>query len=278
MTRIQAYGRTRPYLFITKGRRVLRSSYRAVILLVALIITGCTNLSTNSPSSSNKSSAESYTQLGIRYLQAGDTVSAKSSLQRALAVDGDFAPALNGLGLVFQAEREPGLAEDYFRKAVQADPSSAMVQNNFGAFLYSIGRFDEACDALARATEDPFYPQRAQAFENLGLCYRLVGKDGAAEFVLDRSLTLSPDRPVALIEMADLKTEQGNFRQASQLFERFRNLVESGRIEHNAKSLWVGVRLAREQGRASRAATYALLLKNQYPDSNEYKKYMESGR
>lgn len=259
---------------------MLIRSFRAVLLVFALFLSGCTSLSSPSMSADSKqSSVESYTQLGISYLQAGDTVSAKSSLQRALEFDGDYAPALNGLGLVFQTERETKLAEDYFRQAVQADPNSAMVRNNFGAFLYSQSRFEEACAELARATEDPFYPQRAQAFENLGLCYRLIGKDGAATFVLERALMLSPDaRPAALIELADLRIEAGEVRQAAELFQDFRDLVDSGRANHNAKSLWVGVRIARYQGSASRAVTYALLLRTQYPESEEYKKYMESGR
>ncbi len=259
---------------------MLIRNFRAILLVFALLLTGCTGLSSSSMlANSKQTSVESYTQLGVRYLQAGDTVSAKASLQRALELDGDYAPALNGLGLVFQTEQETKLAEDYFRQAVQADPDSAMVRNNFGAFLYSQNRFEEACAELARATEDPFYSQRAQAFENLGLCYRLIGKDSAATFVLERALTLSPDnRPAALVELADLRIEAGEFRQAAELFQDFRDLVDSGQANHNAKSLWVGIRIARYQGSASRAVTYALLLRNQYPESEEYKKYMESGR
>ncbi len=260
---------------------MLKRGICAAFVVVSLGLAGCSSLSSSSSSyfsSAQKTSVESFTQLGMRYLQAGDTVSAKSSLQRALELDPSYAPALNGLGLVFQVEQENKLSEEYFIKALKSDPQSAMIHNNYGAFLYSHQRYEAACNELSRATEDPFYPQRAQAFENLGLCYRLIGKDAAAVFVLDRALTLSPDRPLSLIELADLKVDQHQYRQAAELFGRFRDLVESGRVDHTAKSLWVGIRLARYQGSASRAVTYALLLKNQYPESVEYKKYMESGR
>ena len=258
---------------------MLKRSAINLCLVSTLLLTGCSGMSSSSSlSGSRQASVESYSQLGIRYLQAGDTVSAKSSLQRALEIDGDYAPALNGLGLVFQAEQEPALAEEYFKKAVSADPNSAMVHNNYGAFLYSQRRYEEACTELSRATEDPFYPQRAQAFENLGLCYRLINNDSAAEFVLNRALTLSPDRPLSMVELADIRLDKGDFRTSAELFNRFRDLVDAGRVEHSSKSLWVGIRLARQQGSASRAVTYALLLKNQYPNSEEYKKYMESGR
>lgn len=251
----------------------------AIVLCVTAVLAGCSGLGPNSMTAkATQASVESYTDLGIKYLQAGDTVSAKSALKQALDINPDHAQALNGLALVFQSEGEDALAENYFRDAVARSPESAMIQNNFGAFLYAKERYKEACEALARATEDPFYAQRAQAFENLGRCYRLVGRDEAAAFMLERALTLSPERPLAMIELADLYLDRGQNEKAAQWFAEFRILVDRGSIDHFAKSLWVGVRLARIQGNASRAATYALLLKNIHPESEEYKKYEESSR
>lgn len=251
----------------------------ALALLLTTLLAGCSSFSSSSMyAKATQASVESYTDLGIKYLQAGDTVSAKSSLKQALDINPNHAPALNGLALVFQAEAENALAENYFRDAVKNDPGSAMIHNNYGAFLYAQQRYEEACTELSRATEDPFYAQRAQAFENLGRCYRLIGRDDAAVFVLERALTLSPDRPLAMIELADLHLERGNADAAAKWFAEFRDLVDRGLVDHFAKSLWVGVRLARTQGNASRSATYALLLKNLYPESEEYKKYEESSR
>jgi len=258
---------------------VIHSRNLAVIVILSWVLTGCSGISASSVfEKASRASVESYSELGIKYLQAGDTVSAKSALSQALDINPKHAPSLNGLALVFQTEAENALAESYFRDAVAADPSSAMIHNNFGAFLYAQKRYDEACVELSRATEDPFYSQRAQAFENLGRCYRLVGRNDAAIFVLQRALTLAPDRPLAMVELADLYLEQGNNDAASDWFLAFRDLVDRGQVDHFAKSLWVGVRLARIQANASRAATYGLLLKNLYPQSEEYKRYEESGR
>lgn len=149
----------------------MRRIRAAMVCLAVLWLSACSTTSTQdfgTAGGSREKALESYTRLGLRYLQAGDTASAKRPLQHALELDGSYAPAFNGLALVFQTEDEPALAEDYFRKAVSADPDSAMIHNNFGAFLFSSGRYEEACQELYRATEDPFYKQRAQAFENLG--------------------------------------------------------------------------------------------------------------
>ena len=46
--------------------------------------------------------------------------------------------------------------------------------------------------------------------------------------------------------------------------------------EHTAKSLYLGVLLSRQNSDPGKAATYALILKNIYPDSIEYQRYKEA--
>ena len=255
----------------------MRRAGVALVLAAAVGLSACSSQSTQvTGGRTSQEALESYTSLGLQYLRAGDTSTAKGPLLRALEIDSDYAPAFNGLALVFQSENEPELAEQYFRKAVDADSQSAMIRNNFGAFLFGEERYQEACHQLSRATEDPFYQQRAQAFENLGRCYRRLERLDAAEHAFNRALTLSRQRPVALIELADIQLIKNQPVQAAILFERFRELVEEKRVDHFALSLWVGVRVARYEGRAGQAATYALLLKNMYTESEEYRLYEES--
>lgn len=256
---------------------LFKSSTLAVLLILA---SGCSVLSSSqSPTGRvDQSSLAAYTKLGMQYLQAGDTASAKESLQRASLADPSYAPALNGLAMVFQVENEPDLSDEYFKRAIQADPSAAMIFNNYGAFLFSQQRYEEACEALSRSTEDPFYTQRSQAFENLGRCYRLIGRNSTAVFVLKRAISLSPNRVSAHIELADLYLAMGNDALAAEHFSVFQRQLDAGEAQHFAKSLWVGVRLARASKNPSKAVSYALLLRNLYPLSEEYKNYKESGQ
>jgi len=251
---------------------------KAVGLALVLLLTGCSSHSTQNgmQSASPHESLEAYTQLGLQYLRAGDTVSAKDALQRALEIDDDYAGTYNGLALVFQVEREYELAEQNFRKAVAKDSDSAIFHNNFGAFLYARGRYEEACTELARATEDPFYPQRAQAFENLGRCYRMIRRGDAAQHAFERALHLGPNRPLALLQLTDLHLEAGRLMEAQHYYEQFLVLVDRRLVEHSAQSLWLGIQLARVDGNSTRAATYSLLLKNLYPQSPEYALFKES--
>lgn len=242
-----------------------------------LVIAGCATQGSKE-SSGEKAAFEAYSRLGFEYLQTGDTSNAKKSFQRSLQLNSSYAEAHNGLALTFQLEGDERLAEDYFNKAIRLAPQSAMIHNNFGAFLFSKKRYQEACRQLARATEDPFYNQRAQAFENLGRCYRYLNRDDAAIHAFQRAIQVSSNRPVSLVELSDLHLNKGSYLESEKYFDRFLVLVENRRVEHYAKSLWVGIRLARHNGNSVRSATYALILKNMYPDSEEYRKYKESAR
>ncbi|WP_417586025.1 type IV pilus biogenesis/stability protein PilW [Nitrincola sp.] len=246
-----------------------------VFMLVSL--SGCSVSDTrNNPEATPEAALQAYTQLGVQYLQSGDTVNAKSSLQRAVGISERYAPAQNALALVFQAEREFVLAEKYYRRAIDLEPMNAMFHNNYGAFLFSLGRYTEACHEFSRATEDPFYASRAQAFENMGRCYRSLGRNDVAEHALRRALDIQRDRPYAQVALADLLLEQGNTAEAVSWFGRFREQIDARVVEHDANSLWVGVRIARADRNAGLAATYGLLLRNLYPNSEEYRLFKES--
>lgn len=249
-----------------------------MLLCVFGLLSGCAASSSTQRvnEASSENTLQAYTRLGVQYLQAGDNVNAKNSLQRALAINDNYAPAHNALALVFQSEREFELAEQYYRKALAIEPMSAMFHNNYGAFLFARERYEEACQAFSRATEDPFYASRAQAFENMGRCYRQLGRNDVAEHALRRALDLQRDRPFAQVALADLLLDQGNVPEAVGWFNRFREQVEARLVEHNANSLWVGVRVARADRNAGLASSYGLLLRNLYPDSEEYRLFKES--
>jgi type IV pilus assembly protein PilF len=243
-----------------------------------LLVVGCSSSPgrQNSAEVSPEKALEAYTQLGLQYLRAGDLTSAKDALQRAMEISDEHAGTYNALALVFQMEQEQGLAEQNFRRAVSLEPETASYHNNFGAFLYARGRYKEACTELERATEDPFYTQRAQAFENLGRCFRIIERADAAEHTFERALRLSPRRPLALLELAEIHLEAGRLPEAQQYFDQFSKLIDERRVEHSPQSLWLGIQLSRQRGSNTRGATFALLLKNLFPQSAEYASYKES--
>jgi type IV pilus assembly protein PilF len=72
-----------------------------------------------------------------------------------------------------------------------------------------------------------------------------------------------------LLELSQIKFDLRDYANASSYYKRF---LEAS--SQNARSLWLGIRLARIYGRQDDEASYSLLLKNIYPASDEFKQYL----
>ena len=210
---------------------------------------------------------DAYVQLGIGYLQQGSTEQAKMPLKNALDLDPNSADAHAALALVFQQELEPELADQHFRKAL-AQGTSTRIQNNYGGFLYEQGDYQKAFEQFKAASQDTMYGGRSRVFENMGLtALRLDNKPLAMKY-FERSLRLNAQQPRALLEMALLLYEQQDYVPAQRYYESFTQLSE-----HTARSLLLGLRLAKIFQDRNQAASLGLQLKRWYPASAEYKQY-----
>src|SRR3970282_1144549 len=76
---------------------------------------------------------------------------ARAAVDRALELDPDLAEAHTALGLVrFYFEWDWAGAESEFRRALELNPGSRAVQEEYGWFLTAMGRLDEG---LAQSRE-----------------------------------------------------------------------------------------------------------------------------
>ncbi|EPV4797385.1 type 4a pilus biogenesis protein PilF, partial [Pseudomonas aeruginosa] len=111
----------------------------ALVFLLAVGLTGCVTSGDQNPLKTDKGRDEArdaYIQLGLGYLQRGNTEQAKVPLRKALEIDPSSADAHAALAVVFQTEMEPKLADEEYRKALASDSRNARVLNNYGGFLY----------------------------------------------------------------------------------------------------------------------------------------------
>lgn len=171
------------------------------------------------------------------------------------------------MALVFQNELEPELAGQHYRKAL-AQGKNTRIQNNYGGFLYQQGQYKEAYEQFSQAAQDTMYTGRSRVFENMGLtALRLNDKELALKH-FERSLRLNPQQPQALLEAALLLYERQEYVPAQRYYESFNMFGEQ-----SARSLLLGVRLAKVFEDRNQAASLALQLKRLYPASAEYKQY-----
>ena len=209
--------------------------------------------------------------LGTGYIQNRQYGRAKENLTRALELDPRSAGALNAFGLVYQLEGEMDLAEDYFKRAIASSPSFAMVRNNYGAYLYEQGRYEEAVEQLNVAAEDRLYPRRAQVFLNLGISYLKLGQRVEAENALLRSVQLNPRQPRALLELGEIKFQQKDYVDAKRYYAR----LEASK-QTTSRSLWLCVQISKVFKNEDKAASCGLVLKNVFPNTYEYRRYQMS--
>lgn len=249
---------------------------RAVLLfLLASVMAGCVTSGSDDPMRSAQGRDEArdaYVQLGIGYLQQGESARAKTPLRKALELDPDSAGAHAALALVFQNEMENQLADEHYRKALSSR-NDARILNNYGSFLFEQKRYDEAMERFSKAAEDNLYAGRSHVFQNMGMTALKLGQREKAETYFTRALRLDGRQPGALLELALMAYEDQQYVPAKRYYDSFSSLSAQ-----TARSLLLGIHLANIHQDRDMAASLALQLKRLYPGTSEYKQFLSEQR
>ena len=205
---------------------------------------------------------------GVQAAPPAQRVQAQLDLARGYLEMGSEAHVL--LATAYLADGDKQLAEHEYRTALRDDPHNSMARNNYGTFLFAEGRYKDAKKELQRAADDPDYARRAQAFENLGLTELKLDETDAAKASFQRALLLNASMPRSHLELAQIEFSTGNFAAAKENFDRYNAMAKP-----TARSLWLGIRLSRVLHDQDQLASYALALRNLFPDSEEYRLYQD---
>ncbi len=152
-------------------------------------------------------------------------------------------------------------------------PVVSSVRNNDGGVLYVQGRYTEDVKQLERWAVYRLYGSRAKVFEVLGVSYLKLERLEDADAAFTRSMQLDPNQPRATLELAQIRFIQLRHQEARQLLFRHNKVSQP-----SARSLWLGVQLARIYTKSDDEASLALALKNIFPTSKEYQLYKDSNR
>ena len=250
----------------------MRDMLRNIALLALLSgLAGCITTTTGgfTEESSPEKALDSRVELARKYIGDGNWEAAKRNLKLAYEIDPNNAHVYEAFALVYQSTGEYELAEENYKLALNIDPKFPRARNNFAAFLFSQQRYKEAEKQLDIVVKDTLYSGRPRAFVNLGLCrVQLFDPEGAEEAFV-RALAMDRTNTIALLEMAQLRFDAGDYSNARKYYGTYRTLVR----QQSARGLWLGIRLARESGNRNDESSYALALSNRYPDSLEYEAY-----
>jgi type IV pilus assembly protein PilF len=216
------------------------------------------------PSKANlPEAARDNTALGVGYLRQGRLDLALEKLRRAVQEDPSYAPAHSTLAIAYAQRGDQQLAETEYRRALDLGDDPA-VRNNFGAFLCSIGKSEEADRYFMQAAHNRDYPTPEAAWANAGVCARKAGDQARADADFREALRLNANFADALEPLAAQAYADHDYLQAESYLQRYERAGPQ-----TAQTLALGASIQHALGRADAARDYELKLIRNFPDSDE---------
>jgi len=251
------------------------------VLFTHLIILGCAPNSTRtdeemgglSHDQKGPSAADVYVKMSIAYLQQGKIDTALIKIKRGLELDPTSADANNIIALIYERLGELDLAEQHYKKALDLNSNDPYILNAYGSFLCTQGKYQKANLHFMAALKNALYPTPEVALTNAGICSARQGDLNQAETYYRQALRANSKFPTALQQMVKVSVEKKNYLSARGYLQRY---LEVG--QHSAETLWLGIRIERELGDLDTLASYELLLRAKFPDSEEMRMFEESKR
>lgn len=254
------------------NKRLKKQFFLSSFVIVALGITAC---QTNSLPKDPEKAVKIRSQLAAEYIRSGDLDAAKRSLDQALEIDPRDATSNMMMGVLLQQEgSQPNLekADGFFKRAISSEPNNAQARNNYGTYLYQMQRYNEAIEQLTIAGATLGYEQRFKALENLGRVYLKLGDVASAEKTFKQALMVNRDSYISMLELAEIFYLRQQIPEASKLYEQYVRVV--GQKNQGARALWIGLRVARSNGDKLGMQVLVNQLRALFPDSPEYKRYL----
>jgi type IV pilus assembly protein PilF len=240
--------------------------------VLAMLLAGCASRPQPLESDTDKSmvAAQANTQLGIEYMRENNYDLALSRLQKAIDEQPDYSVAHDVIAILYARVGNNELAEKHYRRGLQLNPDNADGHNNYGQFLCTQGRFDEAEKEFMVAASNPYYKTPQLPLLNAGVCMSGKPDRAAAEkyfrLALNKDLKFAP----ALYQMAELSFADKDYLKARAWLQRLDDA--SGQT---AQSLWLAVRTEYALGDHQAWGNYALQLRSRFPDSDQARMLQE---
>lgn len=239
---------------------------RSWIVAGLMLLAGCAAQTGSSGSDQAlRDRARIHTELGSGYFAQGQMAIALEEFNEAVNADPSYSLAYNGLGLVYSNLHEDNKAEASFKRSIELEPDNPESHNNYGTFLCTHNRIDESITQFMEAVKNPLYTSPAVAYMNAGVCSLKKQDAKNAEQYFRSALQAQPNLHAAAYQLALIAFNQGDYLLARGY------LLNAMTDNPSPEMLWLGVRVERALADKDAEASYALLLKNRYPDSEQTK-------
>lgn len=244
-----------------------RPALAALLLCGAPILAGCGGAEAKRQAAGlepDASPADLYVNMAVAYYQRGQFDAALERGLRAVDEDKRNADAHYILAIIYQRLGKQADADRHFTESVRLDPDNPEYLNARGTILCTRGRYDEALEQFEAAAANPLYATPEVALTNASDCSRRAKRSTDAERYLREGLSRNANYPPALLAMARLNYERGQYQAARDYIARYGRL---GRATPAA--LLLAHRIEAKVGNSSSAEALADTLRRQYPDAPE---------
>ncbi len=248
-----------------------------LILLLPMFLLACNPgliRQENDPGSDNlgkaqtyNSAADTYIKLAYEYMRQGDYRTALSKAKQAVARDRGNGNAHLVLALIYEILDESGPANAAYQRAMEVDGRNSYILNAYGSYLCKLGEYSRAVSLFDKALQNPLYETPWVALANAGYCAKRSGDVSGAESYLLQALERNPGHPMAFFQMAELRYEQGKYMSTRAYLQRYREVAKP-----TAQMLYLSILTERKLKNPDQARSDELLLKSEFPDSEQAQK------
>ena len=203
-------------------------------------------------------------RLGIEYMKQGQVAIAREKIDKALQQNPRDPGVQMSAGLLYEQLREPKVAERHYRQALKLEPDNPEAQNALGAFLCRNGQAKQGEEVFLEAARNPLYRTPEVAYTNAGVCARRNGRLDKSEEYLRLAVSQRSQYSEALLQMAGVSFERGNFLQARAFLQRYLGMAPA-----SAEVLLLGYQVEKALGDAAAADDFSGRLRRQFPNSPE---------
>ncbi|MEO8122759.1 MAG: type IV pilus biogenesis/stability protein PilW [Burkholderiales bacterium] len=255
------------------NRHPVRGCGAALALAVALLA-GCVTTTEGAPAKDIPTAsdqtdaarrANTRLELAGAYFTSGQYTTALDEVKQAIAAQPNMSEAYNLRGLIYAAMGDDALADESFRYALQLNPRSGDVMQNYGWYQCLMKRYAQADALFEQALATPQYRDTTRTLLAQGVCQARAGKLPEAESTLKRAFALDPGNPAVAVNYADVLYQRGAYDRARFYVQR----VNSDPKQSNAQTLWLAARIEHRAGNQQAANDFGQQLRSRYPKSRE---------
>ena len=250
--------------------------YLSIIIGTAFILDACTAVESESETvrkvaestgmvTNYDQAYQNYLTLGAQYYQSGQYELAEARLKRAIEIDAQKPEAWHGLANVYEAQQNIAAGEQVYEKLITAHPNYQVGFFDYAKFLCKFDRKNEIQKLYTRMRSKGSEFSTLAAISE-GDCERQKGDTAGARKAYLQALSLESTAAGALVPMAEIALEQGDYQTAMNNIRTMHSYVS-----YTPETLRIGILAARGLGDSATEANFVRMMRATHKNSPQAK-------